>query len=331
MINYIIRRLLFSIPLLLAVSLIAFFVLQLPPGDYLTTYQNQLVNSAGMSLNDAKEMAEMLTEKYGLGEPFFVQYYGWMRNILVEGDFGYSFYYSKPVSEVIWSRLGYTLLIAGLSHFISVVVGVAIGIYSSKNKYTIGDNIFTVFAFLGVSIPAFFLALLFLYIMSFKLGWSVGGLFSQEFVFAPWSIAKFVDFLKHLWLPVVIVGFAGTARNMRVMRGNLLNVLGQQYIQTARAKGLNDNVIILKHALKNAVQPLIMSMGTALPFLITGEMITSIVLDLPTTGPAFYKALESQDMYLAGSFLMMIAVILVIGNLLADITLAWVDPRIRYE
>lgn len=331
MINYIIRRLLFSIPLLLAVSLIAFFVLQLPPGDYLTTYQNQLVNSAGMSLNDAKEMAEMLTEKYGLGEPFFVQYYGWMRNILVGGDFGYSFYYSKPVSEVIWSRLGYTLLIAGLSHFISVVVGVAIGIYSSKNKYTIGDNIFTVFAFLGVSIPAFFLALLFLYIMSFKLGWSVGGLFSQEFVFAPWSIAKFVDFLKHLWLPVVIVGFAGTARNMRVMRGNLLNVLGQQYIQTARAKGLNDNVIILKHALKNAVQPLIMSMGTALPFLITGEMITSIVLDLPTTGPAFYKALESQDMYLAGSFLMMIAVILVIGNLLADITLAWVDPRIRYE
>lgn len=331
MISYIIRRLLFSIPLLLVVSLLSFFILQLPPGDYLTTYQNQLVNATGMSQEQAREMASMLTKRYGLDKPFIVQYYEWVKNIVFKGDFGYSFYYSKSVSEVIWSRLAYTLLIAGLCHFISVIVGIIVGIYSAKNQYTVGDNIFTIFAFLGVSVPAFFLAMLSLYIMSFKLSWGVGGLFSQEYVFAPWSFAKFIDFLQHLWLPVVIVGFAGTARNMRIMRGNLLNALGQQYIQTARAKGLKENVIVLKHALKNALQPLIMSMGTSLPFLITGEMITSIVIDLPTTGPAFYNALKSQDMYLAGSFLMMIAVILIIGNLLADITLAWVDPRIRYD
>lgn len=331
MVSYIIRRLILSVPLLIVVSFIAFFILTLPPGDYMTTFQNQLTSQAGMTASEARELADEMRKRYGLDKPFIIQYFNWVKNIVFKGDFGYSFFYARPVSEVIWTRLGYTLLIASLCHIISVVVGVAIGIYSATHQYTITDNIFTIIAFLGVSIPAFFLALFLLYVFSFELKIGVGGLFSQKYVLAPWSLNKFIDFLKHLWLPVVIVGFAGTARNMRVMRGNLLDVLGQQYVQTARAKGVKEIRVILKHALKNAVQPIIMSLGYALPFLIQGELITAIVLDLPTTGPAFYQALVNQDMYLAGSFLMMIAIILIIGNLLADIALAWVDPRVRYD
>jgi len=331
LISYVIRRSLLAIPMLLLVSLIAFFILTLPPGDYMTSYQNQLTSQAGLTTAEAEEMADEMRQKYGLDQPFLIQYYNWIKNIVTNGDFGYSFFYSKSVSAVIWSRMGYTLLIAGLCHFISVFVGVIIGIFSATHKYSFADYIFTVLAFLGVSIPAFFLAIFMMYIFSFELGMGVGGLFSDEYIMAPWSLAKVWDLIKHLWLPVIIVGFAGTARNMRVMRSNLLDVLGLQYIQTAKAKGLKNKTVVYKHAVKNAIKPIVMSMGSALPFLITGEMITSIVLDLPTTGPAFYNALVNQDMYLAGSFLMMIAVILVIGNLLADIALAWVDPRVRYN
>ena len=317
--------------MLIIVSFIAFFIMTLPPGDYMTTFQQQLVSQAGLTRTEANELANKMRERYGLDKPFLVQYYNWVKNIVTRGDFGFSFYYNKPVAQVIWKRLGYTLLIASLCHMISVIVGVFIGIYSATHKYSIGDNIFTIFAFLGVSVPAFFLALVILYFLSFKMGLHVGGLFSPEYVMAPWSISKLIDLIKHLWVPVFIVGFAGTARNMRVMRGNLMDVLSQQYIQTARAKGLDEKIVIYKHALKNAIQPLIMSLGMAMPFLIQGELITSTVLGLPTTGPAFYHALVTQDMFLAGSFLMMIAVILVIGNLIADVTLAWVDPRVRYE
>lgn len=329
--QYIIRRIIYAVPLLIIVSFISFLIITLPPGDYMTTFQRQLVNQAGLTRAEANEIAERMRARYGLDKPFIVQYFSWVKNIVLDGEFGFSFYYNKPVSQIIWKRLGYTLIIAILCHLISVIVGVLVGIYSATHKYSIGDNLATIFAFLGVSIPAFFLALVILYWMSFKMGLHVGGLFSPEFVMAPWSVAKFWDFLKHLWIPVVIVGFAGTARNMRVMRGNLMDVLSQQYIQTARAKGLHEKLVIYKHALKNALQPLIMSLGMAMPFLIQGEIITSTVLGLPTTGPAFYHALMTQDMYLAGSFLMLIAVILIIGNLLADIALAWVDPRVRYE
>lgn len=328
---FIIRRIILSIPTLILVSFIAFFILTLPPGDYMTTFQNQLTSKAGLSTSEAMELAAQMRKRYGLDKPFIVQYYNWVKNIVLHGDFGYSFFYSRPVGEVIWSRLGYTLLIASLCHFISVIVGILIGIYSATHQYTTGDYIFTVIAFIGVSVPAFFLALALLYFFSFKLGMGVGGLFLQENILAPWSFAKFIDLLKHIWVPIAIVGFAGTARNMRVMRGNLLDVMGQQYIQTARAKGVAEFKVVFKHGLRNAILPIIMSLGYAMPFLIQGEMVTAIVLDLPTTGPAFYKSLINQDMYLAGSFLMMIAVILVLGNLAADIALAWVDPRVRYD
>ncbi|TES85854.1 ABC transporter permease, partial [Candidatus Aerophobetes bacterium] len=198
-------------------------------------------------------------------------------------------------------------------------------------QYSLGDNFATFLAFVGLSIPSFFFALVIMYIMTVGFGAEAGGLFSQYYVLAPWSWAKFVDFLKHFWVPVLIVGFAGTARNMRVMRGNLLDVLNSQYVLTARSKGLKERVVIYKHAVVNALHPIIMYQGMVLPFIIQGEIAASIVLNLPTAGPMFYDALVAQDMYLAGSFLMLLSVVLIIGNLLADILLAWVDPRIRYK
>ncbi len=331
MLSYLIRRILYAIPMLLLVSFFSFIVINLPPGDYLTTVQQQLQSQAGMSRDQAVAMAERMRARYGLDQPFVLQYANWIGGIVTRGDFGYSFQHNRPVSEVIWVRLGWTLLIAGLCHAVSVIIGVLIGIFSATHKYSIGDNIATVFAFLGLSIPNFFFALVLMYLLAFHAGVHVGGLFSPEYVLAPWGWDKFVDLLKHLWVPVVVVGLAGTAQNMRIMRGNLMDVLNRQYVETARAKGLSERKVIYKHAVRNAIQPVIMYMGMALPFLIQGEIIASIILNLPTTGPSFYYALVNQDMYLAGSFLMMIAVVLVAGNLLADFALAWLDPRVRYD
>jgi len=329
--QYIIRRLIYIIPMLIIVSFVSFIVISLPPGDYLTTVQNRLTNQAGMSQDQAREMAERMRSRYGLDQPFLMQYVNWIKNIVLKGDFGFSFQYNRPVSEVIWSRLGYTFLIALSAHIISVLIGVVVGIYSATHQYSFGDNIATVFAFIGLSIPNFFFAIVIMYFLSFKLDMHVGGLFSSEYVFAPWNWAKFVDFMQHFWVPVFVVGIAGTAQNMRIMRGNLLDELQKQYVQTARAKGLTERVVIYKHAVRNAIQPLVMYLGMSLPFLIQGAIVSSIVLQLPTTGPAFYNALLSQDMYLAGSFLLMLAVTLVIGNLIADILLAQIDPRVRYD
>jgi peptide/nickel transport system permease protein len=317
--------------MLIIVSFVSFVVINLPPGDYMTTVQNRLANQSGMSQDQARAMAERMRSQYGLDQPFLFQYLNWIKNIVFKGDFGYSFQYNRPVSEVIWSRLGYTFLIALSAHLISVLVGVVVGIYSATHQYSLSDNIATVFAFIGLSIPNFFFAIVIMYLLSFKLNMHVGGLFSSEFVFAPWSLAKLINFLQHFWVPVFVVGIAGTAQNMRIMRGNLLDELQKQYVKTARAKGLTDKVVIYKHAVRNAIQPLVMYLGMSLPFLIQGAIVSSIVLQLPTTGPAFYNALLSQDMYLAGSFLLMLAVTLVIGNLLADVLLAQVDPRVRYD
>jgi len=331
MYSYLIRRVLYSVPTLLLVSFVAFTIITLPPGDFMTTLQSELENQGGLSREQALEIANQMREEYGLDKPFFLQYFSWLSGV-VRGDFGYSFQYKKPVSEIIWRRLGWTFLIAACCYLLSVVGGIIPGIYSATHQYSWADNFFTVVAFLGLSIPNFFLALAIMYVLVFWLGVEhVGGLLSPEYMVRPWSLAKFVDFLKHFWVPVVVVGTAGTARNMRVMRGNLLDILGQQYIQVARAKGLSERWVILKHALRNAVQPIVMYLGMVMPFLIQGAIVSSIVLNLPTTGPMFYNAIVSQDMYLAGSFLLLIAITLIVGNILADIALAWVDPRIRYD
>ena len=331
MTGYLLRRLLYSIPLLIVISLISFTVITLPPGDYMTFLQTELTQRAHLSVEEAKQIADDMRERYGLDEPFLNQYFSWFVG-LFRGDFGYSFNFHKPVFEVIWTRLGWTFLIAITCYFFSLIFGLLPGIYSATHQYSLSDNIFTFFSFLGLSIPNFFLALALMYILVYYAGAkSIGGLFSPDMVMEPWGWAKFVDFLKHFWLPVIVVGTAGTARNMRVMRGNLLDIIGQPYIQTARSKGLKEGLVIYKHALKNAIQPIVMQFGMTLPWLIQGAMVSSVVLNLPTTGPVFLEALQSQDMYLAGSFLMMIAVLTIIGNILADIILASLDPRVRYD
>lgn len=331
MTGYLVKRLLYSVPLLSLIALVSFVVITLPPGDYMSTMQYRLTQAGGLSLTEARQVAERVRERYGLDKPFFVQFGKWFSGIF-RGDFGYSFRYRKPVFEVIWSRLGWTFLIAICCMLFSVVGGIIPGIYSATHQYSLIDNVLTVISFVGLSIPNFFLALAVLYVLIFYAGVSsVGGFFSMEMVLQPWSWAKFVDFMSHFWVPVFVVGVAGTARNMRVMRANLLDVLGNQYIQVARAKGLKERVVIYKHAVKNSLQPIVMYLGMSIPWLIQGAMATSIVLSLPTTGSMFLLALQEQDMYLAGSFLLVLAIITVIGNLLADVALAWIDPRIRYE
>ncbi len=332
MFSYVLRRAIYAVPLLLVISFISFLLITAPPGDYMTTLQTELQNQGGLSKTRALEIANRMREKYGLDDPLPLRYFHWVSGIILRGDFGYSFNYKRPVSEVIWGRLGWTLLIAFSCHLFSVIGGLIPGIYSATHQYSIGDNIFTFLAFLGLSIPNFFLALILVYVLIFWFGvGNVGGLFSPQFALQPWTWAKFLDFLNHFWVPVLVVGAAGTARNMRVMRGNLLDVLGKQYTQVARAKGLAERAVIYKHALANAVQPIIMYLGMSLPWLIQGAIVTSIVLNLPTTGPMFYNAVITQDMYLAGAFILLFATVLVVGNLLADIALAWIDPRVRYE
>lgn len=328
--KYVLRRVITSIPVLFIISIIVFVVIQLPPGDYMTTIQLQLQSLGGLTEAEAARVADELRRAYGLDKPLYVQYFVWIKNIITKGDFGFSFQYRKPVSEVIWERLGWTILIASLCHLVSTLVGIIIGIFSATRQYSIGDYVATFLAFVGLSTPSFFLALVAMYIMASR-GIQPGGLFSQRYILAPWSWAKFVDLLRHIWIPVAIVGLAGTARNMRVMRGNLLDILNQPYVLTARSKGLPERTVVFKHAVVNALHPIIMYQGMVLPFMISGEIVASTVLNIPTAGPMFYGALVSQDMYLAGSFLLLVAVLLVVGNLLADVFLAWLDPRIRYD
>jgi len=331
-ISYIIRRILYVIPLLLAVSIVCFVIIQLPPGDFMTAIESQLKSQAGLSEQESRKMVDEMRKTYGLDKSMPVQYLIWIKNIVTRGDFGYSFGYRKPAQEVIWERLKWTMIIALSAHLISTLVGLLIGIYSATHQYSLGDHLSTFLAFIGLSFPEFFTALVIMYLLVFKFrAPHVGGLSSPEYVLAAWNWAKFVDFLQHLWIPVVISGVAGVARNMRVMRANLLDVFRSQYVITARAKGLKERIVLYKHAVVNALHPIIAYQGVALPYIVQGTMVTAIVLNLPTTGPAFYDALVFQDTLLAGSFLLMVTVVLVIGNLLSDLILAWIDPRIRYD
>ena len=248
-----------------------------------------------------------------------------------QGDFGQSFAYNLPVSKLIWGRLGLTLLFSILALIFSWVIAIVAGVYSATHRYTIPDYIITVLQFIGLSVPNFLLALVLMVFAQDTLHMEVGGLYSSKFINAPFSFAKFLDLLNHMWIPIIVIGASGTAWLSRVMRANLLDVLNMQYVQTARAKGLPENKVTWKHAFRNAIHPLIMVLGGSLPGLISGETIVAIVLNLPTTGPLYFNALLQKDMYLAGAFLMFLALALLIGNLVADILLAWVDPRIRYE
>ncbi len=330
MISYILRRLLLAIPLLLGVSIVSFVIIQLPPGDFASSYQNYLINQANMSPIDAERSANEYRKLYGLDKPVSVQYLNWIKGIVTEGKFGYSFAYKQDVGELIAERLPRTLFLALAAHLVSTIFGIVIGIYSATHKYKIGDYAATVFAFIGTAAPRFFLAIIVVYLLviEFRSPY-VNRFVSPQYAFAPMSIEKFIDIMKYAWPVIIIAGFGGIARNMRVMRGNLLDVLNAQYVTTARSKGLRETTVINKHAVPNALHPIIMYQGTVLPYMLQGELEAAIVLNMPSLAPMFYNSLVSQDIYVSGGFLLIYSALLVAGNLIADILLSVVDPRIR--
>lgn len=332
MINYIIRRLIISVFLLLGVGIVSWVVIQLPPGDFATTYETFLMNQGGMTQEQVQEAADRLRAQLGLDQPQIVQYFNWMKGIVTQGKFGYSFAYRRDVGELIGERLIYTMILAIAAHSISTFVGIFIGIYIAQRKYSLADNTASVFAFVLASVPRFWIALVIAYTMVFIFNQHhITSFFSPEYALAPWSLAKVGDFIQHVWPVVFIAGLGGVARNMRVMRGNLLDVLSAQYVTTARSKGLEERKVIGRHAVPNALHPIIAYQGTVLPYMFQGEMEAAIVLGIPTLGPLFYESLVSQDIYISGALLFIYAAMIVLGNLIADVSLALFDPRIRYN
>lgn len=325
MLSFIARRFVYMVITILFVSVMGFTIINLPPGSYLDYYIAQLEAQGTLT---SQSQIETLTRRYGLDEPAHRQYLKWFAGFF-RGDFGRSFQYNREVRELIWERLSFTIIISLASLMLTWIIAIPIGVYSATHQYSTGDHVFTVLGLAGLSIPNFMLALVMMVFASQVLGQEVGGLYSQEYLDAPMSFAKFVDLLKHLWIPVVVVATGGTAGLIRMMRGNLLDILNMQYVQAARARGLSERKVIVKHAVRNAVHPLIMLLGMSLPGIISGATVVAIVLSLPTTGPLYFNALQQKDMYLAVTFLMFLSIALVIGNFLADILLAWVDPRIR--
>ncbi len=327
MLQYIARRIGYMAFSLILVTFIGFIIIELPPGSYLETYIMRL-RQQGASI--PQEQLEGLEKRYGLHDPTYLKFYKWVSGF-VRGDFGESFELNLPVSKLIWDRLGLTMGISVLTLIFSWFVAIGVGVYSATHRYTMPDYVIAALQFAGLSIPAFLLALVVMVFAQQVLGMSVGGLLSRDFQDAPWTLAKLADLLKHLWIPIVVIGASGTAWLSRVMRGNLLDVLNMQYVQTARAKGLTERTVIWKHAVRNALHPLVMVLGMSFPALVSGETVVAIVLNLPTVGPIFFRALLNQDMYLAGTILIFLAFMLLVGNLLADILLAWLDPRIRFR
>ncbi len=328
MLRYIAHRLVLMIPTVFGISVIAFIIIQLPPGDYLTTTIAQL--SAAGDLVEEEAIAA-LKNRYGLDQPLHIQYLKWIWGIVSRGDFGMSFEWELPVRELIWSRLSLTVILALATLVFTWAVAFPVGIYSAVRQYSIGDYFFTGVGFVGLAIPNFLLALVLMYIAFKVFNQSVGGLFSPEFVEAPWNLARVQDLLGHLWIPMVILGTAGTAGLIRLMRANLLDELRKPYVKTARAKGLSEVRLLLKYPVRVALNPFVSTIGWTLPLLVSGSAIVSVVLSLPTTGPLLLRALIAQDMYLAGSFILLLGVLTVIGTLVSDVLLAWLDPRIRFE
>ena len=324
---YILRRLGYMAITMVVVTILGYIIIELPPGSYVEAEILRLRQQGG---NLAPDQIQSLYRRYGLDKPAYERFFIWIKGF-VKGDFGQSFQYNMDVNKLIWGRLGLTLLFSFLALILSWVIAIFAGVYSATHRYTLPDYAITVLQFIGLSVPSFLLALLLMVFAQDTLHIEVGGLYSSKFINAPFSFAKFLDLLNHMWIPIIVIGASGTAWLSRVMRANLLDVLNMQYVQTARAKGLHENKVIWKHAFRNAIHPLIMVLGGSLPGLISGETIVSLVLNLPTTGPLYVNALLSKDMYLAGAFLVFLALALLVGNLLADILLAWVDPRIRYE
>jgi peptide/nickel transport system permease protein len=327
MLTYIVRRLLIMIPTLLAISLIIFVIIQLPPGDYFESYVAEL-QSQGESVD--MEKIEFLRKEYGFDRPIMEQYVYWVWGIL-HGDFGYSFEFRLPVSEVVGDRLYLTALVSFVTILFTWVIAFPIGVYSAVRQYSWGDYALTFLGFIGLATPNFLLALVLVYFANVVFGISVGGLMDPQYLDKPWSLAKFLSVLEHIWIPVIIIGTSATAGMIRRLRANLLDELEKQYVVTARAKGLHPLKLLLKYPFRLALNFFIADIGSLLPSIISGASIVEMILSLPTTGPMLLGALRSQDMYLAGSFLFFLATLTVVGVLISDLALAALDPRIRLQ
>lgn len=327
MLYYLVRRFAYMIIILLMVSIVGFIVIELPPGDYLTMYIQRLERQGQIIYRDE---VIALRKFYGLDMPLYKRYFHWMWKML-HGDLGRSLELNKPVIELIGERLSLTVVVSLFSLIFTYVLAIPIGIYSATHQYSTGDYMFTITGFMGLAIPNFLLALILMFFFYRFLNISVGGLFSPQYTIAPWSLGKFVDMLRHLPIPIIVIGTAGTAGLIRVMRGCLLDELRKQYVITARAKGVAERTLLFKYPVRIAVNPIISTIGWTLPAIVSGETITAIVLGLPTVGPLLFNALIGQDMYLAGSSVMFLGFLTVIGTFISDILLVWIDPRIRYE
>lgn len=327
MFTYALKRIVWAIPTLVIISIVVFLIIQLPPGDFLSSYIAGL-RAEGSNIDRAT--IDSLRDRYGLNEPIYVQYAKWAWGIL-SGDFGYSFNYNQPVERLIWERMALTLVVSASTLLLTWLIALPIGIFSAIRQYSIGDYVATFIGFIGLAIPNFLLALFMLYMVFDKTGRVLTGLFSPEYVDAPWSVDRFADLLAHLWVPVLILGMSGTATLIRIMRANLLDELHKPYVITARAKGLPEWKVILRYPVRIALNPFVSTIGWTLPTLISGTIIVAVVLNLPTTGPLLLEALKAQDMYLAGSFILLLSVLTIIGTFLSDILLGLLDPRIRLK
>ena len=327
MLAYIVRRVLTMIPTLLLISLVTFVVIQLPPGDFFTSLQAEVAATGG---GQDKETIKKLEEIYGLDKPVIVQYLKWVSG-WPRMDFGYSLEWNAPVWNIIRSKLSYTIFLGVLALVFMTVVALPIGIYSATHQYSIGDHVLSAVGFIGLCLPGFLVALVWMFLGIVILHIDVGGTMTRGMDSQPWGVSKILNYLNHLWPAVVVLGLASTAQMQRIMRSSMLDILGQQHITTARAKGLAENKVINKYAVRVAINPIISILALEIPKIIDASALVGIVMMLPTTGPIFLRALLSQDMYLAGTILLFTSFILMVSNLLADIVLAWVDPRIAYS
>jgi peptide/nickel transport system permease protein len=327
MLQYIVRRILLMIPTLFFISLVTFLIIDLAPGDYLSSYVAQLAEQGQMSDSQA---IERLRAQYGLNQPFYVKYAKWLQR-LAQGDLGFSMEWKRPVVQLLGDRLTLTFVLALATLFFTWIIAFAIGIFSAVRQYSLMDYIATFIGFLGLATPDFLFALVLMWIAYAYFGQSVGGLFSPQYIDAPWSLAKVWDLIGHLWIPMLVLGTHGTAGLIRIMRANLLDELHKPYVVTARAKGLPEMRALIKYPVRAALNPFVSTVGWYLPTLVSGSVIVAIVLNLPITGPLLLRALLSKDMYMAGSFIFILSVLTVIGTLISDILLAWLDPRIRIE
>ena len=328
MLQYILRRAIGFLPLILAVSIIAFVLIELPPGDFLTTYIERLEEFTATKLSPAE--VENLTRFYGLDRPFHVRYAKWIGNLVLRGNFGWSLTFNRPVNEIIREPMVTAIVLSLLSLLVTYLVAVPVGIVSAVRQYSWFDYTFTFLGFIGLAVPSFLLALVVLWFAFRYFGVAITGLFSPDFIDVPWSFARVADLLKRIWAPVIIVAVSGMAALIRVLRGSLLDELAKQYVVTARAKGMSEPRLLFRYPVRLAVNPIISGIGWVLPAIVSGETVTSIVLNLQTTGPILFHALLAQDMYLAGSIVLILSSLVLVGNLVSDILLAWIDPRIQF-